>query len=309
MKKTALVVAVLLLAGAVTAQDMIGPLPAFGRTFTGSTRGFYCPAPVDFFVHGLRVPDESVKGFQYVALMRNPTAPPAYSATVSLTPDFLETTGKAPSANILPCKVMFTKGEHLIVIGGCASAAGGVSNSYAGLVGGQPAMILGAATTLTRCGVQASIATATAGPYAMWSEATGGIARVEVYVTDVHLMGDKASLKPGETVSFGIEGVPAFANMSYYMASSIGKGPFLIEGRNVWLNADPMFQLSLQGTLPGIFANFSNLLDAKAMGNAKLNIPPVSALIGYGIYTCCSVWDKVGKPRGFSNPVFITVTS
>ena len=307
MKKTALVVAVLLLAGAVAAQDMIGPLPAFGRTYTGSTRGFYCQAPADFFVHGLRVPDESSKGFQYVALMRNPTAPPAFSGTVSLTPDFLETTGKAPSANIVPCKVAFKKGEHLIVIGGCAASAGGASNSYAGLSGGQPATILGAATTLYRGGVQASIATATAGPYAIWSEVTGPIARVEVYVTDVYLIGDKATPKAGETVTFAIEGVPAFANHSYYMASSIGMGPFTIEGRKVWLNADPMFQLSLGGTLPGIFANYSNLLDASSKGKAALNIPNLSALVGYGIYTCCSVWDKAGKPQGFSNPFFFKV--
>jgi hypothetical protein len=307
MKKTALVVAVLLLAGAVTAQDMIGPLPAFGRTYTGSTRGFFCQAPVDFFVHGLRVPDESAKGFQYVALMRSATSLLAYPTTVNITPDFLETTGTAPSANILPCKVLYTKGEFLMVIGGCAAGAGSVSNSYASATGGQPATILGNATTLSRCGVQASIATATVGPYAMWAEVGGSISRVEVYVSDAYLTGDKPAPKPGETVTFALEGLAADAGNSYYMASSLGMGPTSVAGRNVWLSTDLLFQVSLSGVLPGIFANYAGMLDKSSKASAKLNLPKIAALVGIDVYTAYVVFNGSAF-SAFSNPFMIDIS-
>ena len=101
MRKTAFVIAILLLAGLVTAQTMI-PIPAFGSTYSGSyTRGFYCQVPVDCTVTGLRVPDETNNGKQNVCLYKHTSPPPTYSATVLLMPIFSKF--GEPSANIIPC--------------------------------------------------------------------------------------------------------------------------------------------------------------------------------------------------------------
>jgi len=68
MRRSFVVLAVMLLAGLVTAQGQL-PIPGFSRIWAASlTRGFYFQAPVDFTVIGLRVPDESKKGQQFVAL-------------------------------------------------------------------------------------------------------------------------------------------------------------------------------------------------------------------------------------------------
>ena len=157
----------------VTAQTLM-PLPGYVRTFTGSVRGYYFTAPVDFIIVGLRVPDELGNGLQSVEVVRfdGATPPPAFpgntNAFVSLA-RFVD----EPSANILAVNIPVLAGE---VIGIYGQASG--ANSY-GPSGTFLSNIFGQPTTLTRSGMQARL---NSGPMAnIWSESAGPVSRVEMY--------------------------------------------------------------------------------------------------------------------------------
>ena len=158
----------------VTAQTLM-PLPAYGRTFTGSVRGYYFTAPVDFTIVGLRVPDELGNGLQSVEVVRfdGATPPPPFSGTTNAFVSLARFIDE-PSANILAVNIPVLAGE---VIGIYGQASG--ANSYAGVSGPFTSEIFGFPTDLTRSGMQARL---NSGPMAnIWSEAAGPVARVEMY--------------------------------------------------------------------------------------------------------------------------------
>ena len=293
MRKTAVCIAILLLAGLVGAQTMI-PLPAFNRTYSSTmTRGFYCQAPVDFTVVGLRVPDESKNGTQNVCLYTNPTAPPAFSGNVPLTPVFKKF--GEPSANIIPCVVNYKKGEWLIVIGACGNSSQ-LHNSYAP-TGCFQSSILGQPTTLCRCGIQANLITAPT-PHAVWSENAFEVCRVEVYVASAILTGSGTGA-PGTPLDFTLKS-PVDVGLPYQMGSSFGNGPIPIDTRKLDLSPDDLLVLSVSGAVSSIFQDYAGLLDAQGMAKAKLNIPNIPALKGVRIYTAF-VTLKAAAPSGVSS--------
>jgi hypothetical protein len=279
MKRTTLVIAILLLAGLATAQTMI-PLPAYSTTYTSpsGTRGFYCQAPLDFTVVGLRVPDEKQHGKQNVCLYRHTSAPPAYSSTVPLTPIFSKF-GES-SANIIPCSEKFKKGEWLIAIGACGDSTT-MLNSY-GPSGCFQSNVLGMATTLCRCGIQANIVTAKP-PHPVWSENAYNVCRVEVYVASATLAGS-GTPSPGGTIKFALS-ASADTNLPYQMGSSLGNGPIPIDTRQLELSADALLVLSAGGLLPTVFKDYVGKLDASGAGNASIDIPNYPILKGVRIYS------------------------
>ena len=293
MRKTVLLAALVLLAGLAGAQTMI-PLPAFSNTYSATmTRGFYCQAPLDFTVVGLRVPDESKHGKQNVCLYKNASAPPAYSGTVPLTPVFKKF--GEPSANIIPCAVNYKKGEWLIVIGACGDASR-LHNSYAPN-GCFQSNVLGKATTLCRCGIQANLITA-ATPHAVWSENAFNVSRVEVYVASAILAGS-GSGSPGTPLDFTLKSA-ADGGLPYQMGSSFGNGPIPIDTRKLELSPDNLMVLSTSGAVPMIFQGYAGLLDAQGSAKARLDIPNVPALKGVRIYTAF-VTLKATAPSGVSS--------
>ena len=297
MRKTAFVIAIFLLAGLVTAQTVI-PLPSFSNTYTSSsgTRGFYCQAPVDFTVTGLRVPDESNHGKQNVCLYRHTSAPPAYSGTVPLTPIFSKF--GEPSANIIPVSESFKTGEWLIVIGGCGDSTS-MRCSY-GPTGCFQSNILGNPTSLCRCGIQANIVTAPT-PHAVWSENAFNVSRVEVYVTPAitaSLAGTGAG-KPGTAFTYYLTSAME-PSLAYQMGSSFGNGPIPIDTRNLGLSPDTLLVLSTGGLLPSVFKDYGGFLDTAGKATATLDIPNIPSLTGIHIYTAF-VTLQASAPSGVAS--------
>jgi len=292
MKRATIVIAVLVLAGLATAQTMI-PMPAFSRTYSSTmTRGMYCQAPADFAVVGLRVPDETQHGKQNVCLYKHTSAPPAYSQTVPLTPVFFKF--GEPSANIIPCAVNYKKGEFLIVIGACGDSTR-LHNSYSGSTA-FPTTIMGAATTLYRCGIQANIIT-TNPPHPVWSEASS-ICRVEVYVASATVVGS-GTPNPGGTIKFALSS-PTDANLPYQLGSALGNGPIPIDTRQLGLSPDALLFMSVGGVLPMVFKNYAGKLDANGDATASLDIPNFPVLKGVRVYTAFLTLLATA-PSGVSN--------
>jgi hypothetical protein len=278
MKKVTIAIAILLLAGLATAQTMI-PLPSFGRTYSSSmTRGLFLQAPIDFTVVGLRVPDEKQHGKQNVCLYKHTSAPPAYSGTVPLTPLFSKF--GEPSANIIPCSEKFTKGEWLIVLGACGDSTQ-LHNSYASTSCFQT-NVLGAPTSLCRCGTQNNIITLTP-PHPIWSEVAGNPSRVEVYVASATIAGS-GTPNPGGTIKFTLSS-PIDANLPYQVGTALGNGPIPIDTRQLGLSADGLLVMSVGALLPTVFKSYAGTLDAKGDATASLDIPNFPVLKGVKIYT------------------------
>ncbi|MBN2490129.1 MAG: hypothetical protein JXQ29_04700 [Planctomycetes bacterium] len=278
MRILAALAAVSLLAGLAAAQTVI-PIPAFSHTYQASqTRGFYCQAPVDFTVVGLRVPDEAKNGQQNVCLYNHTSAPPAFSGTVPLTPLFSKFA--EPSANIIPCSIPYKKGDWLIVIGACGNATM-LYNSYAA-PGCFQSSIFGNATTVCRAGIQANIVSALP-PHAIWSENAFEVCRVEVYVASAQLVGS-GSGAPGTTLTFTLMAA-ADGGLPYQLGSSLGNGPIPIDTRKLELSPDALLVASVSGNLPAVFEGYAGTLDAQGLGNAKLHLPMVPALKGVRIYS------------------------
>ncbi|MBN2489342.1 MAG: hypothetical protein JXQ29_00635 [Planctomycetes bacterium] len=271
------------------ASANIIPLPAFGQTYSASmTRGFYCLAPCDFTVVGLRVPDEAKHGLQNVCLYKHTAAPPAYSGTVPLTPlfsRFLE-----PSTNIIPCSIPYKNGETLIVIGACGDATG-LKNSYAATAGPVPSHVLGQPTSLYRCGVQSNIITATP-PHAVWSENSGNVSRVEVYVKAssgfVCDAPDTAAL--GVACPIDLSGGPVGRTIYYQIAASLGCGTRINVGPcALYLDVDPVFVYSVFAG-PPIFSHYAGTL-VSGNGAGKFVPPLLPALVGLSIYHAAVAFD------------------
>ncbi|MCA8957096.1 MAG: hypothetical protein KDC87_13550 [Planctomycetes bacterium] len=154
------------------------PMSKFARTFSSSlTRGFYFQAPTNLVLTHAQVPDESNYGKQIIAIYKLTSAPPAYSATIAVTPAaYID---EIPSSTCwkLPTPVIYNKGDWVAVLGACGTTSGTVHNSYGSAA--VASEVAGLAITLNRCGIQSNIAT-TKGVGAMWSENAGSIGRVRL---------------------------------------------------------------------------------------------------------------------------------
>jgi hypothetical protein len=295
MKKVTILIAILVLAGIAEAQPgTLIPMPAFGKTYSSSmTRGMYCECPTDFTVVGLRVPDESNNGKQNVCLYTHTSAPPKYSGTVPLTPVFSKF--GEPSANYIPCNVPYKKGEFMIVIGACGDSSK-LHNSYSSS-SAFPTTILGAATTLYRCGIQANIIT-TSTPHSVWSE-SGTICRVEVYVQPGATIVGSGKAQIGTPMAYKLT-AKKDAGLPYQVGSSFGTGPIAIDTRNLGLSADTLLVLSVSNLFPTIFDQYTGLLDASGGGTATLNIPNEKALVGLDVHTAF-ITLLVSAPTGVNS--------
>ena len=274
-----------------TASGNMIPLPGFGSTYSATmTRGFYCQAPCDFTVVGLRVPDETSHGLQNVCLYKHTAAPPAYSGTVALTPLFSKF--GEPSASIIPCSVSFKTGDYLIVIGACGDASR-LHNSYAATAGAYPSSVLGQPTSLYRCGIQSNIIT-TATPHPVWSENAGNVSRVEVYVKGPSgfICDAPSSASLGSAHPIKLSGGPVSRAAYYQIAASMGNRTRIDVGPcAIYLNVDPVFVYSLLAG-PPIFNSYAGTLVSGA-GSGKFVPPVIPQLVGLTIYHAAVAFDAV----------------
>lgn len=154
-----------------TAQTMM-PLPPHNRTYTGSVRGYWFVAPVDFYMLGVRVPTDASSAAQSIHVMRLASTPPAYAgSTTNYTT--LGYWGSVAGTNILPMNELIKAGDVIGILG-----YRGTSNSYS-TTGAKISDILGSPVTLTRFLYQGSITSSPAG--AVSQEAAYEISRVEMY--------------------------------------------------------------------------------------------------------------------------------
>lgn len=153
------------------------PLPNHSTVYSGSARGYWFVAPVDFTITGLRVPSQAGTGAQYIHVMELHTTPPIAFTAQSTNFTTLTYIPGATNGVIQNVNIQVTAGDVIGIFG-----TAGTGNSYA--TGGFTSNIGGQNVTLTRFGYQGNINTGAAPMY--WGEAvgnTGSISRVEMYYT------------------------------------------------------------------------------------------------------------------------------
>jgi hypothetical protein len=103
---------------------------------------------------------------------------------------------------------------------------------------------------------------------------------------------------------------PGDAGLAYQAASSFGQGPIPIDSRQLDLNLDDLFVISVNGWVPGIFSGYVGLLDNAGKAQATMVVPNITALVGTRIYSAF-VTIKVGEPsniKTISPNVLVTIT-
>jgi hypothetical protein len=176
MKRTILAVLSLGLATAVLTAQI--PMSKFSSTFSAiASRGYFFQAPTALILTHAQVPDEAKRGKQIIAVYKLSAAPPAYSATVHVTPVAYVDNLDSKVRWRLPTPIIYNKGDYVAVIGVCGPNSGIVANSYGG--GNFASQVRGLPIRLLRCGIQANIA-GQKGVGGMFSEGNGAIARVRL---------------------------------------------------------------------------------------------------------------------------------
>ncbi|MBN2492691.1 MAG: hypothetical protein JXQ29_17725 [Planctomycetes bacterium] len=118
------------------------------------------------------------------------------------------------------------------------------------------------------------------------------------YIPAVTLAGS-GSGAPGTNLDFALS-AGADAGLGYQMGSSFGNGPIPIDSRKLELSLDDLLVLSASSALPAVFQNYAGVLDASGKAAARLSIPNVPALKGIRIYTAF-VTLKATAPSGIAS--------
>jgi len=105
--------------------------------------------------------------------------------------------------------------------------------------------------------------------------------------------------RPGGAVDFTVKST-ADAGLVYQLGTSLGPGPIPIDTRKLGLSPDALLVVSVGGTLPLIFVSYGGRLDATGSAKAKLNIPPIPALVGLRPHSAFLTL-KAGAPSGVAN--------
>lgn len=244
-----------LLASGISAQI---PLPGYTSTFASgnATRGFYFQTPVPIVITGLRVPDERGAGVQCVEVFRMAAPPPVFSQ--SATGGSVFYANNIPSAQVIPCNLVFLPGEYVGVLGACGTTT--MNNSY-GTANFQ-SNVLGQPITLTRFLTQTNLHSSGGNqPYS--TEPNGAISRIEVYVA-----GQSAAIDYGTGSGGGGPTVPslrsnpqalgttavlalsqsAATNQGGALALAIGRNNLPLFGGTLWINP-PIVTITFPGAL------------------------------------------------------------
>jgi len=113
---------------------------------------------------------------------------------------------------------------------------------------------------------------------------------------------------PGGTVTFLLSS-SSDPGLPYQVGTSLGTGPIPIGTRSLGLSPDFLLLASTSGSLPGVFQNYSGVLDQNGQAQAKLNIPNLPALKGTRLYSAFLTL-KIGAPQNIqsiSNTELVTV--
>lgn len=154
---------------APAAADML-TLPSQTSTFTGSVRGYWFTAPVDFTITGLGVPMDASTGPQSIELLRLNVVPPQFSSSTN---DFtsLFRVLNDPTLGLIAVNIPVYSGDIIGVLGYRDTV-----NSYG--PGEFASSIFGNPVTLRRFGMQATLQSGPA--QNVWTELGGSISRVNL---------------------------------------------------------------------------------------------------------------------------------
>jgi len=129
------------------------------------------------------------------------------------------------------------------------------------------------------------------------TDTTGGLkTRFTVDFTTITPGGKPA---PGGTVTYHLV-AHGDGGLPYQVGTSLGTGPIPIDTRQLHLSPDALLIASVGGMLPTIFANHSGVLDKNGQGQARLNLPPIPALVGIRLNTAF-VTIKIGAPSNIKS--------
>jgi len=148
-------------------------LPAQSSTYSGNVRGYWFAAPTSFVIKGVRVPTDNT-GNASVAIVKLPAVPPLYPSLTN-TFDVLYLAQNVAGTGTMAVNIPVYSGDVIGVLG--------VRNDISSYSASSPIVQnLGTNTlTLNRFGMQFPLSTTA--PQDLWSEASGSIARVELYTT------------------------------------------------------------------------------------------------------------------------------
>ena len=159
----------------IASSQTMMPLPNHSRVYSGSARGYWFVAPVDFTITGLRVASQAGSGSQYIHVMKLNTTPPVAFTAQSTNFNTLTYISNAANGVIQSVNIQVFAGDVIGILG-----TAGTSNSYSASFFNTT--IAGQAVTLSRFGYQGNITGGAAPRY--WGVGPGGggnISRVEMY--------------------------------------------------------------------------------------------------------------------------------
>ncbi|HTN45111.1 MAG TPA: hypothetical protein VL098_02100, partial [Flavipsychrobacter sp.] len=159
-----------------TAQTLI-PIPPHSTPYTGTVRGFWFTAPVNFTITGLRVPPEAGAGDQFIQVVKINDVPPAAWPTISPNITTLSHIQNAPNGAIQPVNIAVAAGDIIGVLG---SVGSGTSVSYSANATPFASSIAGNPIMLRRFLHQGAIIAAPAPNYSTEGD-NFPIGRVEIY--------------------------------------------------------------------------------------------------------------------------------
>jgi PKD repeat protein len=157
------------------------PLPTYGSSYAGNTRGMWFVAPTNFVITGLRVPTDVGTGNQSVHLVKFASNPPAYATTTTAFTTLYYAANVTGTA-FINVNIQVHTGDIIGVLGARNNGSGTGLTSYANATTPFSSSIAGLPITLTRLGWQGSILSSPAANF--WTEAST-VGRVEVrYITN-----------------------------------------------------------------------------------------------------------------------------
>lgn len=100
------------------------------------------------------------------------------------------------------------------------------------------------------------------------------------------------------------------AGRTYQVASSLGSGTIVVGSRRIGLAPDGLFQVSVDGVLPGIFRNYRGVIPASGVASASVAIPNVQVLVGVTVFSAFVTVDPAATfgMRGISLSKPFTIT-
>ena len=141
------------------------------------------------------------------------------------------------------------------------------------------------------------------------SSANRNLGLITRFTIDVVLLVGSGSTRPGGKVTLALQ-APAQGGLAYQLGTSLGLGPTPIGTRTLQLSLDDLLVVSVNGKLPGVFQNYSGILDTKGEAQAAILIPNDSRLLGLRLHTAFLTLDGASPQgvRSIAEPFTFSVT-